>query len=78
MANRQEPEFISELTGAEKCLAKVAVVGDLNREARIINILIFFGLDESPLQELSIVDGASIWAGGDGIHLTSNAIASRS
>jgi hypothetical protein len=32
----------------------------------------FFGQLESPLQELTTVDGASIWA-GDGDHLTSNA-----
>ncbi len=32
----------------------------------------FFGPLESPLQELSTVDGTSIWA-GDGVHLTSNA-----
>jgi hypothetical protein len=32
----------------------------------------FFGLLESPLQDLTMVDGASIWA-GDGVHLTSNA-----
>jgi hypothetical protein len=32
----------------------------------------FFGPLESPLQELTTVDGASIWA-GEGVHLTSNA-----
>jgi hypothetical protein len=47
VANRQEPEFISELTGVEKCLAEVAAAGDLTREARIINIVSFFGSDES-------------------------------
>jgi hypothetical protein len=47
VANRQESEFISELTGAEKCLAEVAAAGDLTREARIINIVSFFGSDES-------------------------------
>ncbi len=35
-------------------------------------MLEFFGLLESPLQDLTTVDGASIWA-GDGVHLTSNA-----
>ena len=35
-------------------------------------MLKFFGPLESPLQELSTVDGTSIWA-GDGVHLTSNA-----
>ncbi len=29
VANFQEPEFISKLTGAEKCLAEVAAAGDL-------------------------------------------------
>jgi hypothetical protein len=37
-----------------------------------LNMLGFFGPLESPLQELTMVDGASIWA-GDGVHLTSNA-----
>jgi hypothetical protein len=32
----------------------------------------FFGLLESSLQDLTTVDGASIWA-DDGVHLTSNA-----
>jgi hypothetical protein len=41
-------------------------------EAKILNILEFFGPLESPLQELATVDGTSIWA-GDGVHLTSNA-----
>ncbi len=44
----------------------------LYSDAKIINILDFFGPRESPLQELSTVDGNSIWA-GDGVHLTSNA-----
>ena len=35
-------------------------------------MLEFFGPLESPLQDLTTVDGASIWA-GDGVHLTSNA-----
>jgi hypothetical protein len=41
-------------------------------EARVLNILEFFGPLESPLQELTTIDGTSIWA-GDGVHLTSNA-----
>ncbi len=41
-------------------------------EARILNILGFFGPLESPLQEITTVDGSSIWA-GDGVHQTSNA-----
>jgi hypothetical protein len=45
----------------------------MRSEARILNILDFFGSSESSLQEVTTVDGASIWA-GDGVHLTSNAI----
>jgi hypothetical protein len=41
-------------------------------KARLLNILSFFGSCESPPQDLTTVDGASIWA-GDGVHLTSNA-----
>jgi hypothetical protein len=41
-------------------------------DAKIINMIEFFGPLESPLQELATVDGTSIWA-GDGVHLTSNA-----
>jgi hypothetical protein len=40
--------------------------------ARIINLLSFFGSGKSPPQDLTTVDGTSIWA-GDGVHLTSNA-----
>ncbi len=46
--------------------------GKRTAEARILNVLEFFGPLESPLQDLTTVDGASIWA-GDGVHLTSNA-----
>jgi hypothetical protein len=35
-------------------------------------VLEFFGPLESPLQDLTTMDGASIWA-GDRVHLTSNA-----
>ncbi len=42
-------------------------------EARIINILDFFGSSESSLQDVTTVDRASIWA-GDGVHLAHNAI----
>jgi hypothetical protein len=38
----------------------------------LLNILSFFGSCESPPQDLTTVDGASIWAGA-GVHLTSNA-----
>jgi hypothetical protein len=41
-------------------------------KARFLNILSFFGSCESPPQDLTTVDGTSIWA-GDGVHLTSNA-----
>jgi hypothetical protein len=36
----------------------------------MLDMLGFFGLLESPLQELPGVDGESIWA-GDEVHLTS-------
>ncbi len=44
----------------------------------MINLLSFFGSCESSPQDLTTVDGASVWA-GDGVHLTSNAsrVASR-
>jgi hypothetical protein len=38
-----------------------------------IQLLSFFGSGESLPQDLTTVDGTSIWA-GDGVHLTSNAI----
>jgi hypothetical protein len=46
-------------------------VDDITGLARIINLLGFFGSGESPPQDLTTVDGTSIWA-GDGVHLTSN------
>ncbi len=45
----------------------------MRSEARILNILDFFGSSESSLQEFTTVDVASIWA-GDRVHLTSNSI----
>ncbi len=60
------------ITGSEKSLSDAAAAGALTSEARILNILEFFGPLESPLQDLTTVDGTSIWA-GDGVHLTSNA-----
>jgi hypothetical protein len=49
-------------------------MGERTGRARLVNLLSFFGSCESPPQDLTIVDGTSIWA-GDGVHLTS--IASR-
>jgi hypothetical protein len=72
VSNRQAPDFFREISGSEKSLSDAAAAGALTSEAKIINILEFFGPLESPLQELATVDGTSIWA-GDGVHLTSNA-----
>ncbi len=72
MSNRQDPDFFREISGSEKSLTDAAAAGALTSEARILNILEFFGLLESPLQELATVDGTSIWA-GDVVHLTSKA-----
>jgi hypothetical protein len=47
-------------------------MGEKTGKARLLNILSFFGSCESLPQDLTTVDGASIWA-GDGVHLTSNA-----
>jgi hypothetical protein len=72
VSNRQDPEFLREFSGSEKSLSEAAAAGKRMAEARILNVLEFFGPLESPLQDLTTVDGASIWA-GDGVHLTSNA-----
>ncbi len=72
MSNRQDPDFFREISGSEKSLSDAAAAGALTSEAKVLNILEFFGTLESPLQELATVDGTSIWA-GDGVHLTSNA-----
>ncbi len=72
VSNRQDPEFLREFSGSEKSLSEAASAGKRTAEARILNVLEFFGPLESPLQDLTTVDGASIWA-GDGVHLTSNA-----
>jgi hypothetical protein len=56
----------------EKCLREAADMGEKTGKARLLNILSFFGSCESLPQDLTTVDGASIWA-GDGVHLTSNA-----
>jgi hypothetical protein len=72
VSNRQDPDFFREISGSEKSLSDAAAAGALASEAKIINLLEFFGPRESPLQELATVDGTSIWA-EDGVHLTSNA-----
>jgi hypothetical protein len=53
-------------------------MGERTGRSRLINLLSFFGSGESPPQDLTNVDGVSIWV-GDGVHLTSNAsrVASR-
>jgi hypothetical protein len=71
VSNRQVPDFLREISGSKKSLIDAAAAGKRTMEARVLNILEFFGPLESPLQELTIVDGTSIWA-GDGVHLTSN------
>ncbi len=72
VSNRQDPDFLREISGSEKSLNDAAAAGKRTMEARVLNILEFFGPLESPLQELTTVDGTSIWV-GDGVHLTSNA-----
>jgi hypothetical protein len=72
VSNRQDPEFLRELSGSEKFLSDAAAAGKGTAEAKILNLLEFFGPLESNPQELTTVDGTSIWA-GDGVHLTSNA-----
>jgi len=72
VSNRLDPDFLRELSGSEKFLTDAAATGKKASEARILNVLEFFGPLESNPQELTTVDGVSIWA-GDGIHITSNA-----
>jgi hypothetical protein len=72
VSNRLSGELAAEFAGAEKCLLEAAALGDRTGLARIINLLSFFGSGESPPQDLTTVDGTSIW-GCNGIHLTSNA-----
>jgi hypothetical protein len=72
VSNRLDPDFLRELSGSEKFLSEAAAAGKRTAEARILNVLEFFGPLESNPQELTTVDGTSIWA-GDGVHLTSNA-----
>jgi hypothetical protein len=72
VSNHQDPDFFREISGSEKSLTDAAAAGTLTSDAKILNILEFFGPRESLLQELATVDGTSIWA-DDGVHLTSNA-----
>jgi hypothetical protein len=72
VSNRQDPDFLREISGSEKSLSEAAAAGKRTAEARILNVVEFFGPLESPLQDLTTVDGASIWA-SDVVHLTSNA-----
>ncbi len=72
MTNRLSGELAAEFAGAEKCLLEAAAIGERTGGTRMINLLSFFGSGESSPQDLTTVDGASVWA-GDGVHLTSNA-----
>jgi hypothetical protein len=72
VSNRLDPDFLRELSGSEKFLTDAAATGKRTSEVRILNVLEFFGPLESNPQELTTVDGVSIWA-GDGVHITSNA-----
>jgi hypothetical protein len=72
VSNRLDPDFLRELSGSEKFLSEAAAAGKRTADARILNVLEYFGPLESNPQELTTVDGTSIWA-GDGVHLTSNA-----
>jgi hypothetical protein len=62
VSNRQDPDSLERFPDPKKSLSDAAAAGELE----------FLGLLESPLQDLTTVDGTSIWA-GDGVHLTSNA-----
>ncbi len=72
VSNRLSGVLAAEFAGAEKCLRKAAGMGEKTGKARLLNILSFFGSCEFPPQDLTTVDGTSIWA-GDGVHLMSNA-----
>ena len=71
VSNRLSGELAAEFTGAEKCLREAADLGEKTGKARLLTILSFFDSCESPPQDLTTVDGASIWA-DDGVQLTSN------
>jgi hypothetical protein len=72
VSNRLSDKLAAEFAGAEKCLLEAAATGERTGRAWLINLLSFFGSGESPPQDLTTVDGTSIWA-GDGVHPTSNA-----
>jgi hypothetical protein len=72
LATCPDPDFLRELSGSEKFLSEAAAAGKRTAEAKILNVLEFFGPLESNPQELTTVNGTSIWA-GDGVHLTSSA-----
>jgi hypothetical protein len=72
VSNRLSGELAAEFAGAKKYLLEAAAMGERTGLARIINLQSFFGSGESSPQDLTTVDGTSIWA-GDGVHLTSNA-----
>jgi hypothetical protein len=72
VSNRLSGELAAEFADAEKCLREAADMGEKTGKARSLNILSFFGSCESLPQDLTTVDGTSIWA-GEGVHLTSNA-----
>jgi hypothetical protein len=59
VSNRQDLDFLTEISGSEKCLSEAAAAGERTAEASILNILGFFGPLESPLQEITIAARAS-------------------
>ncbi len=63
MKNRLSGELAAEFAGAEKCLLEAAAMGKRTGKARLINLLSFFGSGESLPQDLTTMDGTSIWAG---------------
>jgi hypothetical protein len=63
VTNRLSGVLAAEFASAKKCLNEVAAMGERTGKARLINLLSFFGSGESPPQDLTTVDGASIWAG---------------
>jgi hypothetical protein len=52
VSNRQDPEFLTEISGSEKILTEAAAAGAWTAEARILNIPGFFGPLESPCRSL--------------------------
>jgi hypothetical protein len=72
VSNRLSGKLAAEFAGAKNACVKRLTWVKKTGKARLLNILSFFGSCESPPQDLTTVDGTSIWA-GDGVHLTSNA-----